>query len=102
MVVRAQKHKPRPDGLSLQNRVLSPWTPFTMQGYLLPIVVSFIFSHIVFMQKKKKIGKLGHKLIDSAYVNILNLVNLTKCESKVEFSTFSYLSLPSCVSIQLI
>ena len=71
MEVRAQKHKPRPDGLSLQNRVLSPWTPFRMQGYLLPIVVSFIFSHIVFMQKKK-IGKLGHKLIDSAYVNILN------------------------------
>ena len=68
MVVRAQKHKPRPDGLSLENRVLSPWTPFRMQGYLLPIVVSFIFSHIVFMQKKKKIGNLGHKLIDSAYV----------------------------------
>ena len=100
MEVRAQKHKPRPDGLSLQNRVLSPRTPLRMQGYLLPIVVSFIFSHIVFMQKK--IGKLGHKLIDCAYVNILNLVNLTKCESKVEFSTFSYLSLPSCVSIQLI
>ena len=102
MEVRAQKHKSRPDGLSLENRVLGPWTPFRMQGYLLPIVVSFIFSHIVFMQKKKKIGNLGHKLIDSAYVNILNLVNLTKCESKVEFSTFSYLSLPSCVSIQLI
>ena len=54
MEVRAQKHKPRPDGLSLENRVLSPWTPFTMQGYLLHIVVSFIFSHIVLMQKKKK------------------------------------------------
>ena len=54
MEVRAQKHKPRPDGLSLQNRVLSPWTPFRMQGYLLPIVVSFIFSHIVLMQKKKE------------------------------------------------
>ena len=52
MEVRAQKHKPRPDGLSLENRVLSPWTPFTMQGYLLHIVVSFIFSHIVLMQKK--------------------------------------------------
>ena len=54
MEVRAQKHKPRPDGLSLENRVLSPWTPFRMQGYLLPIVVSFIFSHIVLMQKKKE------------------------------------------------
>ena len=61
----------------------------------------YIFPYCVYA-KKKKIGKLGHKLIDSAYVNILNLVNLTKCESKVEFSTFSYLSLPSCVSIQLI
>ena len=68
MEVRAQKHKPRPDGLSLENRVLSPWTPFRMQGYLLPIVVSFIFSHIVLMQKKK----LHQKLIDSAYVNTLN------------------------------
>ena len=67
MEVRAQKHKPRPDGLSLENRVLSPWTPFTMQGYLLHIVVSFIFSHIVLMQKK-----LHQKLIDSAYVNTLN------------------------------
>ena len=67
MEVRAQKHKPRPDGLSLENRVLSPWTPFRMQGYLLPIVVSFIFSHIVLMQKK-----LHQKLIDSAYVNTLN------------------------------
>ena len=58
MEVRAQKHKPRPDGLSLENRVLSPWTPFRMQGYLLPIVVSFIFSHIVLMQKKKKERKI--------------------------------------------
>ena len=72
MEVRAQKHKPRPDGLSLENRVLSPWTPFRMQGYLLPIVVSFIFSHIVLMQKKKKREKLCHKLMDSAYMNKLN------------------------------
>ena len=71
MEVRAQKHKPRPDGLSLQNRVLSPRTPLRMQGYLLPIVVSFIFSHIVLMQKKKR-EKLCHKLMDSAYVNRLN------------------------------
>ena len=73
MEVRAQKHKSRPDGLSLENRVLSPWTPFRMQDYLLHIVVSFIFSHIVLMQKKKKKKeKLCQKLIDSAYVNTLN------------------------------
>ena len=31
----------------------------------------YIFPYCVYA-KKKKIGKLGHKLIDSAYVNILN------------------------------
>lgn len=43
-----------------------------MQGYLLPIVVSFKFSHIVLMWKEKKIMSKVHKLIDSAYVDRLN------------------------------
>ena len=91
MEVRAQKHKPRPDGLSLQNRVLSPWTPFRMQGYLLPIVVSFIFSHIVFMQKKKKKErereKLCHKLMDSAYMNKLNTLVINNASELRKEST---------------
>ena len=82
MEVRAQKHKPRPDGLSLENRVLSPWTPFRMQGYLLHIVVSFIFSHIVLMQKK-----LHQKLIDSAYVNILNTLVINNASELRKEST---------------
>ena len=92
MEVRAQKHKPRPDGLSLQNRVLSPWTPFRMQGYLLPIVVSFIFSHIMLMLKKerkkeRKIMSQVHKLIDSAYVNILNTLVINNASELRKEST---------------
>ena len=32
----------------------------------------YIFPYCVYAKKKKKIGNLGHKLIDSAYVNRLN------------------------------
>ena len=72
MEVRAQKHKPKPGGLTLKNRVLCPWTPFRWQGYLFPFGMSVNFSNIVHMQKKKM--KKSHKLIESSYVNRLNIL----------------------------
>ena len=77
-------------------------------------MVTFSFSHIVLMQKKMS------QVIDSSYVNRLNILvinnaselrkeikafpseHLTKCESKVEFSTSCSLCLPSSVSVQLV
>ena len=45
---------------------------FQNAGLLVTHCVEFyIFPYFVYA-KKKKIGKLGHKLIDSAYVNTLN------------------------------
>ena len=72
----------------------------------------YIFSYCAYAKKK-----LHQKLIDSAYVNTLNTLvinnaselrkeikafpseHLTKCESKVEFSTSCSLCLPSSVCL---
>ena len=58
-----------------------------MQGYLLPIVVSFIFSHIVLIWKEKKIMSKVHKLIDSAYVNTLNTLVINNASELRKEST---------------